>query len=123
MRVAEESADMQVRKWLRLQADRVGAWVCIALGAIALLVGWFGVTSTAYPAEQIPYVLSGGIGGIFLLGLGVMLWLSADLKDEWRKLDRIEEKMPKRERPPLSQASSSNGRRQRPLTAQGRTPR
>jgi hypothetical protein len=114
---------MQARKWLRLQADRVGAWVCIALGAIALLVGWFGVTSTAYPAEQIPYVLSGGIGGIFLLGLGVMLWLSADLKDEWRKLDRIEEKMPDREQPPLSQASSSNGMRQRPLTAQGRTPR
>ena len=28
---------------------------------------------------------------MFLLGVGAMLWLSADLRDEWRKLDRIEQ--------------------------------
>jgi hypothetical protein len=27
---------------------------------------------------------------MFLLGTAAMLWLSADLRDEWRKLDRIE---------------------------------
>jgi hypothetical protein len=30
---------------------------------------------------------------MFLLGLGAMLWLSADLRDEWRKLDRIERRL------------------------------
>jgi hypothetical protein len=27
---------------------------------------------------------------MFLIGMAAMLWLSADLRDEWRKLDRIE---------------------------------
>jgi hypothetical protein len=77
-------------KYVRTQWDRVGAWVSIAAGAIALLVGWLGVSGTTYPSEQIPYVISGGLVGLFLLGLGAMLWLSADLHDEWRKLDAIE---------------------------------
>jgi hypothetical protein len=79
-----------LRIYLRAQWDRVGAWVCIAAGGVALLVGWLGVSSTAYPAEQIPYILSGGILGVLLVGIGAMLWLSADLRDEWRKLDAIE---------------------------------
>ena len=84
---------MDVAKWLRLQWDRVGAWVCIALGGIALLIGWIGISGTSYPAEQLPYILSGGIAGIFFLGLGAMLWLSADLRDEWNKLDHLEARM------------------------------
>ena len=47
----------------------------------------------ALTAQQIPYIISGGIGGLFLLGLGAMLWLSADLRDEWRKLDAIERQL------------------------------
>lgn len=75
--------------YIRNQWDRVGAWVCIAAGAIALIVGYLGVSGTLDTAEQIPYVVSGGMVGLFLLGLGAMLWLSADLRDEWRKLDAI----------------------------------
>lgn len=84
---------MELLNFARRQWDRVAAWACILLGAIALVAGWVGVSTTAYPAEQIPYVLSGGLGGIFLLGVGALLWLSADLRDEWRKLDRIEREM------------------------------
>jgi hypothetical protein len=82
---------MDIVRWIRLEWDRFGAWVCVGAGAVVVLVGWLGVSRTAYPAEQIPYIISGGVGGVFLLGLGAMLWLSADLRDEWRKLDRIEE--------------------------------
>lgn len=81
---------MDLAKWLRAQWDRVFAWVCVAAGAIVLIVGWAGVSRYAYPADQLPYIISGGIGGLFLLGLGAMLWLSADLRDEWRKLDEID---------------------------------
>ena len=28
---------------------------------------------------------------MFILGLGALCWLSADLRDEWTKLDRIED--------------------------------
>jgi hypothetical protein len=88
---------MDVGKWLRLQWDRVLAWAFVAAGAIALIVGWAGVSGTAYAAGQLPYIISGGIGGIFLLGVGATLWLSADLRDEWRKLDCIEDALRERD--------------------------
>lgn len=81
---------MDILKYLRNQKDRVGSWVAIALGGIALTVGWFGVSGTPLPSEQLPYIISGGLGGFFLLGLGAVLWLSADLRDEWRKLDDLD---------------------------------
>jgi hypothetical protein len=37
-----------------------------------------------------PYIISGGVGGLFFLAVGGTLWLSADLRDEWRKLDAID---------------------------------
>ena len=88
---------MEIGKWLRLQWDRVLAWVFVAVGAIALIAGWVGVSGSAYAAGQLPYLISGGIGGIFLLGVGATLWLSADLRDEWRKLDCIEDALRQRD--------------------------
>ena len=79
-----------VVSWVRLQWDRVGAWACLLAGAITLVVGWYGVSNTAYTAKQLPYIAGCGLGGMFLIGMAAMLWLSADLRDEWRKLDRIE---------------------------------
>jgi hypothetical protein len=82
---------MDYLKWARAQWDRVGAVMAVVGGLLALLFGWIGVSGSAYPAAQLPYVVSGGLLGIFLLGVGGTLWLSADIRDEWRKLDRIEE--------------------------------
>jgi hypothetical protein len=82
---------MDFMTFVRNQRDRVGAWCSVGLGAIVLLLGWVGVSGTPFPAEQIPYIVSGGLGGLFLLGFGALLWLSADLRDEWRKLDAIED--------------------------------
>jgi len=77
--------------WLRLQWDRAAAWGCVLAGVITLFVGWLGVSGTAFTAKQLPYIAGCGLGGLFLLGTGAMLWLSADLRDEWRKLDSIED--------------------------------
>lgn len=82
---------MDVMTRLRSQWDRTMAGLVGLAGVTVLVLGWFGVSGTAYPAEQLPYIISGGIGGLFLLGLSTALWLSADLHDEWRKLDRIEQ--------------------------------
>lgn len=82
---------MNLVKILRVQWDRAAAILSLAVGVLALILGYIGVSSTAYTAEQIPYVLSGGIAGVFLLGVGATLYLSADIRDEWRKLDDVEE--------------------------------
>jgi hypothetical protein len=77
-------------KLVRNQWDRIGAWLCVIGGAVCLLVGYLGVSDTLDTGKQLPYVVSGGMVGLFLLGLGALLWLSADLRDEWRKLDAID---------------------------------
>jgi hypothetical protein len=79
--------------WARTQWDRVTAVVACVAGGCALLFGWIGVSGTTNPAGQIPYLLSGGLVAIFLLSLASTLWLSADLRDEWRKLDRLEQRL------------------------------
>lgn len=81
---------MDVKIWLRAQWDRVLGGVGIGIGLLALLLGYQGVADTPFPAEQLPYIVSGGLLGIALIGIGLTSWLSADLRDEWRKLDRIE---------------------------------
>ena len=55
------------------------ALVAAIAGGVALLIGYFGVSGTLDPAKQLPYLISGGIGGLFLLGLAAALLFSADL--------------------------------------------
>ena len=84
---------MNLMNLAKKQWDRSAAIVFTVIGAIALIGGWVGVRGTPILAEQTRYIVSGGIGALFFLGLGATLWLSADLRDEWRKLDRIEQSL------------------------------
>lgn len=77
---------MEILMVLRSVGDRILAWCAIVVGLVALLLGYLGVKETAYVVEQIPYVVSGGMFGLFLLGTGAVLLLSADLRDQWRAL-------------------------------------
>lgn len=82
---------MELGKWLRVAWDRAAALAVIVIGAVVVVVGWIRVSGEAYPAQQLPLMMSAGVGGMFLLGVGALFWLSSDLRDEWTKLDRIEE--------------------------------
>ena len=81
---------MDLMTWLRAEWDRVLGFTLIAIGAVLLVLGYIGVSSSPYVAEQLAYIVSGGLGGLFLLGSGATLLILADLHDEWRKLDRVE---------------------------------
>jgi hypothetical protein len=87
---------MDFKQWLRKNPDRAAAWAAVLVGALVLFFGWQGASRTEYPAEQLPYIISGGIGGALVVALGATLLISADLRDEWQKLDRIERRL----RPP-----------------------
>jgi hypothetical protein len=82
---------VNIIEWARTQWDRVGAAALFLVGALAILLGWLGVSRSAYSAESLPYIVSGGFFGLLAVGAGGVLWLSADLRDEWRKLDSIEQ--------------------------------
>jgi hypothetical protein len=77
-------------KWARYHWDRLSAAILAGLGLLTLLLGYVGVSGTVYPAEQLPYMISGGILGLFFLGSAGVLYISADMRDEWRKLDNID---------------------------------
>lgn len=77
---------MGAMNFLRVQWDRTGAVVAVVAGVVVLIIGWIGTSTTEYVAAQVPYVISAGVGGIFLLGIGAALWISADLRDEWREM-------------------------------------
>jgi len=64
----------------RLRDPRLAlAVVAAACGGVALLVGYLGVSGTLDPGKQLPYLVSGGVGGLFLLGVAAALLFSADL--------------------------------------------
>jgi hypothetical protein len=89
--IGQEGLRMDLGTWLRTQGDRLAAVLAGLAAVLALFAGWAGVSRTPYPAEQLPLILSGGVGAVILIGIAATLWLSADLRDEWRKLDLIEE--------------------------------
>lgn len=78
-------------KLVRVQWDRGIAIVAALGGLIVLLIGYLGVSDTEYVAKQMPYFISAGVFGIFLLSISAVAWLSADLRDEWRELHSLRE--------------------------------
>jgi hypothetical protein len=75
--------------WLRANWDRALAWLLIVVGLVVLYVGWERSSDEVYPAAQLPFIVSGGIGGALLVVLGATLLISADLRDQWHKLHEI----------------------------------
>lgn len=84
---------MDLKVFLRANWDRALAVVLGIVGVVALILGWFGVSGTGLAAEQNPYIISGGLVGIALIAIGCTVWLSADLQDEWRRLDALDERL------------------------------
>ena len=65
-------------------------WILIGLGALVMLLGYFGVSREALPAKQIPYLVSGGIGGVFLAVLGAYFLGTQEMRNDSGRLDRLE---------------------------------
>jgi hypothetical protein len=65
-------------------------WILIGIGALLMLLGWFGVSREAIVGKQIPYLLSGGIGGVFFAVLGAYVLGTEELRRDSGRLDRLE---------------------------------
>lgn len=78
---------------VRAEWERTLAWV-LAVGAVVLLfVGYRNVAASPFAAEEVAHLITGGIGALVLLVVAVGLLLSADLRDETDKLDRIDTRL------------------------------
>jgi hypothetical protein len=100
---------MDVVKRFREQWDRACAIVFVIAGLVALLLGYLGVSDTEFVAAQIPYIVSGGLLGLFLLGAAGVLWLSSDLRDEWVKLESMDARLDRMEQVLLAARSDTEG--------------
>jgi hypothetical protein len=65
-------------------------WVFIGIGALLILLGYFGVSREAIVAKQIPYLVSGGIGGVLLCIVGAYFLGTEELRKDSGRLDRLE---------------------------------
>lgn len=67
--------------------------VLVAVGIIAITVAWSKAAGSAIVAEQIPYVISGGLGGVAAVAAGSILAAAsiriAELSEQLRNAQRI----------------------------------
>jgi hypothetical protein len=79
-----------LRANIRLRWRAALGWALVIVGAVFLVIGWFGVSGEPDVAKQLSYVASGGLGGLAAAIVGIGLVISEDLRSERKRLARIE---------------------------------
>jgi hypothetical protein len=77
-------------RWVGAALRPWTGWIFIGVGALLMLAGYLGVSREALPARQIPYLVSGGIGGIFFAVLGAYFLGTQEMRKDSGRLDRLE---------------------------------
>ena len=78
-------------KWVGRATRPVWGWILVGLGFVVILIGYLGISREALVAKQLPYLISGGIGGLALVGFGAMLVGTEDLKRTHERIDQLED--------------------------------
>lgn len=68
-------------------------WLFYGFGALLVIIGYFGIAGEPIVAKQLPYLISGGIGGILLAILGAYFLGIEELRRDSGRLDRIEKQI------------------------------
>ncbi|MFA5889797.1 MAG: hypothetical protein WDA27_02400 [Actinomycetota bacterium] len=80
-------------RWAARASRPAVGWILIAVGVLALLLGYLGVSRQALVAKQIPYLVSGGIPGMVLVAIGAFFVATEDLRRELQRIEVLEEKV------------------------------
>jgi hypothetical protein len=89
----EEPDPRLLWQWVGKAGRPWAGWGFIAVGLLITLIGWIGVSGEAIVAKQIPYVVSGGIGGVLLAVIGAYFLGTEELRKDSGRLDRLEQKV------------------------------
>ena len=108
----------QLRRRTKLVAtDRwllIAGSVMVPLGAILVMLGWFGASHTGRLFEQIPYMISGGLFGLVLVIAGGFcyfgFWLTRLVSDERHQSHQLLEALGRIEAQLAKGSNGSNGR-------------
>jgi hypothetical protein len=79
-----------VRTWAKTSPVSVGVLLVVA-GFVALFLAWNGAAEKDFVQGQLPYLISGGLVGIALVGCGLMVInVQARRADQTELLNRLE---------------------------------
>lgn len=79
--------------WVWAAVRPVLGWLLVAAGALALFLGWYGVSGQALTAKQLPYLVSGGLSGIGLIVVAGVFLATDDVRRQLQRLDAFERKI------------------------------
>lgn len=79
--------------WVWSAVRPVLGWVLAGLGALALLLGWYGVSGEALTAKQLPYLVSGGLTGIALIIVAAVFLATEDVRRSLARVDDLQRKV------------------------------
>ena len=68
---------------------RTAGALVAAAGIVALILGWGGVSDAPVLSAQLPYIVSGALIGLALLGIGLMMVVESALGRERRRLEQV----------------------------------
>jgi hypothetical protein len=80
-------------RWALDNARPYLGWGLVVLGAVAIFLGWYGVSGQAITAKQLPYLISGGATGIALVLIGGVFLATDNLRRHLGRLDGVERKV------------------------------
>ena len=72
---------------------RAGAIILTVAGLVVVLVGYLGVRDQADIVLQIPYLMSGGLGGLALIGLGALVLIQYQMRLQARRYAEVTDQL------------------------------
>lgn len=80
-------------RWVWSAIRPVLGWVLAGAGAVALFLGWYGVSGQALTAKQLPYLVSGGLAGMALFLIAGVFLATDDIRRQFTRLTALEHKI------------------------------
>ena len=77
-------------RWVAAATRPVIGWVLVGIGVLIIVIGYVGVAHQALVAKQLPYLISGGIGGIAFVAVGTFFLGTEEIRRDSGRLDRLE---------------------------------
>jgi hypothetical protein len=79
--------------WVWSAVRPVLGWVLAGLGALALFLGWYGVSGESLTSKQLPYLVSGGLTGIALVVIASVFLATEDVRRQLSQVDELHRKV------------------------------
>jgi hypothetical protein len=65
----------------------------LVAGVVVVLIGYIGIRDESAVELQLPYLASGGIGGLAIIGLGVAAYLWAGIREQAQQVAEVVESL------------------------------